>query len=356
MNRNPILQNYRSTLIYVIIWLYITFAQVLILQFFSDTPFDYAFFDTFVFNLLLACYLIPVWYPVRFNNWEYQSWRYILSAYMLLGCMTISVWLVSGYFVMWIFNFENSLYIQFLQSSLWWKALEGILCYTLIILVYRLHAFVVQLREKTNNEIRLTQLLKDGELNLLKSQINPHFLFNSLNSVNAMILKNPEQAQKMLVALSDYLRYAVLSINRAYATLQEETENIERFLAIEKLRFEDKLVYEPHIDPDCLAEEIPTMLLQPLFENAIKHGVYESLEAVHIVTAISKNAKMLLIAISNNYDIKNPTKQKGLGTGLQNISARINLLYGVAAGLDTKAEAGKFTVRLSIPISCTKIA
>jgi sensor histidine kinase YesM len=348
-NRNPIFRNYQSKLLYVYAWLLLSGMLVLVLQLFSGVPFEYTLADTLVFNALFACYILPLWYAVRFNTWTRATWHYHLATYFLLGCLVVSVWLTSGYFVLWLFISDNGTYLHFLQASLWWKAIGGFLCYALAILMYRLYTFVTQLHEKANNEIRLTRLLKDGELNLLKSQINPHFLFNSLNSVNAMMVKNPAQAQKMLVALSDYLHYAVLSTHRTYASLQEEMENIERYLAIEKLRFGDKLIYEPHIDPGCLSIEIPAMLLQPLFENAIKHGVYESLETVHITTTVSKSAHMLCITISNNYDPENPVKKKGAGAGLQNIRERLDLAYGTAAAMETKAERGTFTVALSIP-------
>jgi sensor histidine kinase YesM len=349
-NRNPIFRNYQSKLLYTYIWLLLGGIQIFILQLFSELPFEYTLSDSLVFNSLFACYIIPLWYAVRFNTWKRKTWHYHLATYFLLGCLVVSVWLTSSYFILWLFISENDTYLHFLQTSLWWKAIEGFLFYILAILMYRLYTFVIQLHEKANNEIRLTQLLKDGELNLLKSQINPHFLFNSLNSVNSMIIKNPAQAQKMLVALSDYLHYAVLSTHRTYASVQEEMENIARYLAIEKLRFGDKLIYEPNIDPGCLSIEIPAMLLQPLFENAIKHGVYESLETVHIATTISRNMQMLCITISNDYDAGNPSKKKGAGAGLQNIKERLNLAYGAAAAMETKAEHGKFTVALNIPV------
>lgn len=350
-NKNPIFRDYRSKLLYSYVWLLLSGIQIFIFQLFSRLPFEYTLLDTLVSSTLFACYIIPLWHAVRFNTWKRQTWHYHLATYFLLGCLVVSVWLVSTYFILWLFISENETYLYLLHVSLWWKAMGGFFLYLLAILMYRLYTFVIQLHEKADNEIRLNRLLKDGELNLLKSQINPHFLFNGLNSVNATIVKNPAQAQKMLVALSDYLHYAVLSKDRMYANLQEEMENIERYLAIEKLRFGDKLRYEHHIDPDCLAIEIPSMLLQPLFENAIKHGVYESLEAVHIITTISQHAQMLCIAISNNYDAGNPSKPKGAGAGLQNIKERLKLAYGTAAGMGTKAEHGKFTVVLNIPIS-----
>ena len=205
------------------------------------------------------------------------------------------------------------------------------------------------MNEKAVNEIRLNRLLKDGELNLLKSQINPHFLFNSMNSVNSLIIKNPEQAQKMLVALSDYLRYAVLATNSQYSHIAGEMENIARYLSIEQLRFGDKLHYEPDIDPSALSVEIPAMLLQPLFENAIKHGVYESLDTVRIVTKITKDSQYLNIELSNDFDEEGVSQKKGSGTGLQNIRERLRLLYGTSAAMQTKAEHGVFRVILKIP-------
>jgi len=205
-----------------------------------------------------------------------------------------------------------------------------------------------QLNEKAANEIRLNRLLRDGELNLLKSQINPHFLFNSMNSVNALIIRNPEQAQKMLIALSDYLRYAVVSTNRTYSCVSDEMENIARYLSIEQVRFGDRLLYESHIAPQALSAEIPSMLLQPLLENAIKHGVYESLETVRIVAKITRDRQYLNIEITNDFDEDGFVPKKGSGTGLKNIRERLRLMYGTSASMQTKTENGVFTVKLRI--------
>jgi len=315
----------------------------------SDLPFGYVFFDVVVFSLLFAVIIIPLWYPVQFNRWERETWRFNLAAHISLACVVIFGWLLVGYGLCFLIGLGNVDYRHFLNLSLWWKALEGMLFYAVAVLVYYLYVYVEQLNEKATNEIRLNQLLRDGELNLLKSQINPHFLFNSMNSVNSLIIRNPDQAQKMLVALSDYLRYAVLSTNRSYSCVADEMENIARYLSIEQLRFGDKLHYEPDIDPSALHVEIPAMLLQPLFENAIKHGVYESLEAVRIVAKITKDSHYLNIELSNDLDEEGVSQKKGSGTGLQNIRERLRLLYGTSAAMQAKAEQGVFRVMLKIP-------
>ena len=351
VNRNPIFGNRRSFILYAGIWTLIIVVQTMMAYWADKLSFRYAFTDSAVFNILFAACLIPLWYPVRFNRWERRAWRFIFTAHLLLAIVVISVWLAVGYGICYLTGAGNDDYLHFLNTSLWRKAVEGFLFYVVAVLIYYLYVYVAQINEKTANEIRLNKLVKDSELNMLKSQINPHFLFNGLNSVNSLIISNPEQAQKMLVALSDYLRYAVLSTNNIYSHVADEMENIARYLAVEKLRFGEKLVFESAIDSECLSAEIPSMLLQPLFENAVKHGVYESLETVRIMAKITKDSQYLNIMITNDFDQEGVSYKKGSGTGLQNIRERLRLLYGNAAAIHTKAENGVFTVILKIPIS-----
>ena len=350
MNKNPILSNYRSRRLYAVIWAVIIFVQTTGVYLSSDLPFGYAFADAAVFSFLFAGFIIPLWYPVQFNSWKRETWRFNFVAHILLACIVIFGWLLLGYGLCFLIGLNNTEYRHFLNISLWWKAPEGILFYAVAVLVYYLYVYIEQLNEKAANEIRLNRLLKDGELNLLKSQINPHFLFNSMNSVNSLITRNPEQAQKMLVSLSDYLRYAVLSTNRAHSCVSDEMENIALYLSIEQLRFGEKLLYEPDIDPSALSVEIPAMLLQPLVENAIKHGVYESLEMVRIMMKITKDDPYLNIELSNNFETEGNSQKKGSGTGLQNISERLRLIYGNSAAMQIKTEQGVFTVMLKIPL------
>jgi len=352
MENNPILINYRPRMLYTGIWALVVILQSVVV-YLSTTglTFGYVFADSLVFSIILACFVLLLWYPVRFNQWERRTWHFNLVAHISLACMVVFCWLLAGFAICFILGLGNDIYHRFLTLSLYWKALEGILFYTVAVLVYYLYVYFEQLKEKAANELHLNKLLKDGELNLLKSQINPHFLFNSMNSVNSLINRNPEQAQKMLVALSDYMRYAVLSTKREYSSISGEMENIARYLSIEQLRFGDKLLYEADIDPACYTVEIPAMLLQPLFENAIKHGVYESLETVRIVTKITKDRQHLNIVISNDFDEEGVSQKKGSGTGLQNIRERLRLLYGTNASMQAKAEIGVFTVMVKIPLS-----
>jgi sensor histidine kinase YesM len=349
MEKNPIFKNYKTKGLYLLLWASITCAQILIEHAATPQPLEYITLDAILFNFLFATLLLPLWYPVRFNGWEYKTWRFNIIAQLLLLLLFIALSISAGYFIMWLLFPDHSAYIDYLQFTHAWKIIQASTAYIITILVYYLYLYVQKLREKAANEIRLNRLIKDNELNRLKSQINPHFLFNSLNSLNSLIIRHPGQAQKMLLELSDYLRYTVLADNAIYATLQHEIENIERYLAIEKLRFGDKLTYRRTIDPPCLPLKIPAMILQPLFENAVKHGLYESLQTIHIHISAKTDSRHLTVTITNNCDTTNETHKKGAGAGLKNIRERLLLSYGTDAALHTQITGGTFTAILQIP-------
>ncbi len=351
--KHPFFRNHSSRVLYSSIWMLIFGIQTFTVFLSTDLSFGLALIDSLVFDAILAVCLFPVWYIVLFSRLEYKGIYVILLAHALLAFFVVWVWLGLGFGIMYLFFHGNASYFHFLKASVLWRLLEGVLIYVLLVLVYYLYTYIERLNEKLYNEIRLNNLLKDGELNLLKSQINPHFLFNSLNSVNSLIVKSPQKAQEMLVSLSDYLRYTVLATHQEMSVLQEEIENIGRYLAVEKLRFGDKLLYEFEISQDCLLVKVPSMLLQPLFENAVKHGVYESFQTVRIVAKAKQNAGLLQIEISNDYDTEGVGERKGSGTGLKNIRERLRLLYGNEASLQLRTEHNLFTAILKIPIRKT---
>jgi sensor histidine kinase YesM len=334
---------------YVVGWMIAIDLYMSVAFYVSRVPFHTLLVDTLVFSLLFAICLLPLWYPIRYNAWDKKSWTFNIVAHSILLMVMLAVCLGCGYAFTYLLAIGDSEYLDFMVSSLPWKALEGTFLYAIVVMIYHLCIAIEKLNEKAANEIRLNKMLKDGELNLLKSQINPHFLFNSLNSLSSLIIKDATQSQEMLVALSDYLRYTVLATHRGVSTLKEEVENIRRYLAIEQLRFGSKLAYKITIAEDCLPLKIPTMLLQPLFENAVKHGVYESTEVVHIVATAVQKAQRLHIEISNNFDDEAVGQRKGSGTGLKNTREQLRLLYGHLALLQTKVVNGKFVVALEIP-------
>jgi LytS/YehU family sensor histidine kinase len=152
----------------------------------------------------------------------------------------------------------------------------------------------------------------------------------------------------MVIKLSEFMRYSLSKKDEQPVTLRSELENLRLYLEIEKVRFGDRLSTEEIVDEKCLNFKMPVMLLQPLYENAIKHGVYETTEVVGIRTKVACGNGYLEIVISNNYDLT-PSSVRGTSTGLLNVSRRLDLFYGNRASMKTSKENGIFTVSLFIP-------
>jgi LytS/YehU family sensor histidine kinase len=243
---------------------------------------------------------------------------------------------------------EQTNYLAYWDKTFPYRIGTGVFIYGLIILTYYLFVSLSNLSEKSAKEAKLESLVKETELKMLRSQINPHFLFNSLNSISSLTITDPEKARDMVVKLSEFMRYALSRKDEQPVSLQNELENLRLYLDIEKVRFGDKLLTEENIEHDCLDFKIPVMLLQPLYENAVKHGVYESTESVKILT----NAKIIdgyiELIISNNYDPA-PSLKRGTGTGLLNVSRRLEVFYGNKASIKTTRENGVYTVTIYIP-------
>ena len=212
--------------------------------------------------------------------------------------------------------------MNFLNKSLVWRAILGGLVYLVLVLIYYLVSNNQKLQERAQQEERLKSLVREAELNMLKSQINPHFLFNSLNSISSLTMSNPEEARDMIIRLSDFLRYSLKHRENEYVPLKEELGRMKDYLAIEKIRFGDKLRYEINISGECETFPVPTMIFQPLFENAIRHSVYESVEPVTIRFDCRPENGFMKTVVSNDYDPSIPTR-KGTGVGLQNVRQRI---------------------------------
>ena len=162
-------------------------------------------------------------------------------------------------------------------------------------------------------------------------------------------MTNPEKAQEMIIKLSDFLRYSIKQTDNNYSTLQVELDNIKRYLDIEQIRFGSKLIKEFEVDETCLDHELPAMILQPLYENAVKHGVYESTEPIRIFTSCKMNGNFLELTITNNFD-PDAVSRKGAGIGFKNIKDRLKLIYGSSELLKTRIKEGVFIAELTIPI------
>lgn len=193
------------------------------------------------------------------------------------------------------------------------------------------------------------RMVRDAELYNLRQQLQPHFLFNSLNSIIALIGTQPLEARNMVFQLSDFLRGTMRKDEKQFTSVEEEINHLSLYLDIEKVRFGHRLQTEFIVQDDVLTARIPVMILQPLVENAIKFGLYNLTEAVKITIALQRRDNLLEVTISNPFDEEQPTFKKGTGFGLTSIQRRMYLLFSRTDLLETAIDGQTFISTLRIP-------
>ena len=219
-------------------------------------------------------------------------------------------------------------------------------------LYYGINYFLL-LEDQIKQRERLESQASTAQLAMLRYQLNPHFLFNTLNSISTLVLlKQTERANAMLARLSSFLRYTLANEPTAKVTLAQEVETLKLYLEIEKMRFEDRLRPHFRIDPDTIGARLPSLLLQPLIENAIKYAVTPSEDGADIWITATCQGQAVCIEVADNGDGEGgsaPTSPS-TGVGLANIRDRLGQAYGAAHGFTTrKNEHGGFSVTIEIP-------
>jgi two-component system sensor histidine kinase AlgZ len=224
----------------------------------------------------------------------------------------------------------------------------GLLLYLLAIAISYVTAAFEASQDAQRRGLELQVMAREAELRALRAQIDPHFLFNSLQSISALTTADPAAARRMCLLLADFLRGTLALGARERIPVASEVALAQRFLAIEQVRFGERLQVDVATgDSDaCL---IPPLLLQPLVENAVTHGVAHVIQGGVVRIAASRGATTLTITIDNPCDPDRPAG-RGTGLGLKNVRERLRRLYGTEAGLRTQESDGRFTTRLELPL------
>lgn len=343
--RHPFITNSRLTILYGLFWFVVSTILVLISVFVKGIPFGIAMSDTFTFVVLYAFIGSAIWYVIKFSTLENNTSVRIISAHIIAATIIVFIWLYVGVVFIKIFHPNAS---QWLDKEMFNRAVFGYVLYIGFVVFFYAVNYYYAFKEKSKNESKLKELVKEAELHALKSQINPHFLFNSLNSISSLTMTDPARAQEMVINLSQLMRYSLKHEQSEKVSVKQEIDNNKLYLSIEKVRFGKKLNPVFAIEDDCLKAEIPNMILQPLYENAIKYGVYEATETIDVITHCRCTEDVLEVTISNTYD-KNVVSKKGEGIGLRNIRDRLQVIYGNPHLLRIEDKSNEFTVTLTIP-------
>ena len=189
---------------------------------------------------------------------------------------------------------------------------------------------------------------KDIELNKLKSQLNPHFMFNSMNSIRALIDENPAKAKEAVTQLSNILRNSLLMNKNKEILLEEELSIVRDYLDLEHIRYEERLKYDFNIEEGALKKNIPPLIVQSQVENAIKHGISKLPKGGHVNVSAKTDGKNLIIEVSNSGQLNNQKSETGFG--LTNSRHRLELLYGAAANIEIgNTNNNEVAVKIKIP-------
>jgi len=191
-------------------------------------------------------------------------------------------------------------------------------------------------------------LTREAELRALRAQINPHFLYNSLNSISALTMRNPEGARRMCVLLADFLRSTLNVSGHDSIRLADELALVDRFLDIEQVRFGSRLQVEREIDVAALECRVPPLVLQPLVENAVVHGIASRLDGGLIRVVVARNGDSVSLRIENPRDADSPEVTR-TGVGLENVQRRLVAMFGGAARLRTLAGPESFRAEVVLP-------
>ncbi|MDP4223321.1 MAG: histidine kinase [Bacteroidota bacterium] len=346
--RHPVLSDRVRLIVWWLVWLFLTLGQLLLFYYAYGKFTVLTIPDGLVSLVVYSGLALSLWYPFKYFNTGNARVPAVISNIVISGSIAILLWVLCTKYLIQFLLPNSTEFQAYWEATFPYRVGTGVFIYGIIVMAYYLFVSLYNLSEKNAKEARLETLVKETELKMLRSQINPHFLFNSLNSVSSLTITDPDRARDMVIKLSEFMRYALSKKDEQPVSFRSELENLRLYFDIEKVRFGDKLSTEENIEEGCLEIQMPVMLLQPLYENAIKHGVYESTESVTITTQAKIVDDHLEIIISNNYDTA-PSSRRGTGTGLQNVARRLELFYGNRASIRTTKENGIFTVTLFIP-------
>ena len=338
----------KAILAYVAVWLFIIILHAGIQYRLLEFPLVICVADAFSYYLLLAGFGFSYYFAVRFFA---QGGRITIQEVIThVAGVSTAVFLITmahdALFKLWEIDEEYAAYLQF---SMGWRMASGILLLLLLVLIYYLYNHNQFLRAQQNREQDLKNMLKESEMQMLKFQINPHFIFNSLNSISALTMTSPEQAQEMVIKLSEFFRNALGKERKDLHSLRDEIQQINLYLEIEQIRFGDRLKIISHVPPECMDHKLPALILQPLYENAIKHGIYEHLDAVEIETKTVCKEGFLEVSVSNTFDPMHASMKRGTGIGLKNVRSRLELMYGIPDLVTIEQTRNTYRVKILVP-------
>jgi two-component system LytT family sensor kinase len=350
---NNIPKIWKRAYVVICLWYAVNFAISTFFEWKLKRPFTYVLWNGLYLWEALCILIILIFL------WSHFLFRFrqavqiighaigIVSFFMIMG--TLSYYFTD--YVDGLVYFEN--WQEFMVELLNWEALRFYDQYIITVGVYYVISYFQGLQREEKEKTELALKNKEMQISLLKSQINPHFLFNTLNSISTLIHSSKDQARKVLTQLSDIFRYALESHSGKLVKLAHEIEFIENYIRIQQVRFGDRLHFDMQVDPSCLDLSIPPMILQPLVENSVKYGIAPKEEGgtINLIVRYQNGAVFFEVRDDGlGINAKKVMDGSAGGVGMTNTDLRLKSYYGPASALKVEASEKGYSVSFSIPV------
>ncbi|HYG18856.1 MAG TPA: histidine kinase [Ohtaekwangia sp.] len=334
----------KIALFYALWWISLIVLETYALMHTFGFGWNVALVDTVDTNLLIATAGYSMYSGLHYYQPSPKNAIYLVIWSVMLAVLCVGVHnvLMAKFFV------NDVAYHEFLPAS---HLMRGLFCWFMIILMVILSYTWYYWKDQQASLKRdhdAAKLAREAELSTLRQQLQPHFLFNSLNSISALAGSNPEEARRMIQQLSDFLRGTIRRDDQHLVPLEDELKHLQLYLEIEKVRFGHRLRTEITTDPDSRLV-LPSLLLQPIVENAIKFGLYDTTGEITIRIAAYANGRELIIRVENPYDPTTAAPRQGTGFGLNSIQRRLYLLFARQDLLTTQQSENIFVTTVKIP-------
>ncbi len=348
---HPILGQLRRLALYLFAWVPLACILTYLLASLGGLGWTRAVALAIPLCAVYAFICLSAWYSCRGTPLQTSSFSRLALAHLSAAVVAACIWLVIGRGLAIAFAYLGAFEGLDQQVAKDYPLLfgSGVLLYLLAVALHYVLLSTEASHEAEKRESEARLLARDSELKALKTQVNPHFIFNCLNSISALTISDPAKAREMCILLADFLRRTLGLGEKALIPLRDELALSHAYLSVEQIRFGARLKLEEKTEPKALECLLPPLLLQPLIENAVAHGIANLTDGGWIRLDISQGApESLSIKIENNFDPEAP-RRRGAGIGLKNVRQRLNTSYGNRASFDVQTHGNLFSVALTFP-------
>jgi hypothetical protein len=302
-------------------------------------------------GIIQAALCLAARFPARAAPLGAGSWIRIAATHLSAAIVSTGMWILAGMALSRILE-ELSPRLAGAAGRFQLEspglAVTGILIFLLAVTAHYLVIAMDKAREAEVRGVEALVLAREAELRALRAQVDPHFLFNCLNSIGTLTEEDPPGARRMCLLLAGFLRRSLALGQRGHILLGEELALAKEYLEIEKIRFGERLNTFEAVEETCRSCIVPPLILQPIVENAVRHGIAQVLEGGTIRIGASRDARGVVLTVENPRDPERPAG-KGTGVGLENVRGRLKALHGDDAKVEVASSQSLYTVRLVIP-------